>query len=43
MVHDITGQLHHILGRSGETIPPVLLLWYRRVEADRFDQLKTKE
>ena len=43
MVHDIASQLHYILGRSGETIPPVLLFWYRGDEADRFDQLEAKE
>src|SRR6185503_5618744 len=29
MVHDVASQLHNILGRSGETVPPVLLLWQR--------------
>jgi len=42
MVHSIASQLHYILGRSREAVPPVLLLWYRRDEADQFDQLKTK-
>ena len=43
VVLDVASQLHNILGRSREAIPPVLLLWYRRDEADQFDQLETKE
>ena len=43
MIHDVASRLHYILDRSGETVPPVLLLWYRRVEADLFDQLEAKE
>ena len=42
MVYDVASQLHNILGRSGETVPPVLLLWYRRDETDRFDQFEQR-
>ena len=42
MVYDVASQLNNILGRSGETVPPVLLLWYRRDETDRFDQFEQR-
>ena len=43
MVYHATSQLYTVLGRSGETIPPVLLLWRVRDEANRFDQSEAKE
>jgi hypothetical protein len=43
MVHDVACQLYYILGRSGEIVPLVLLLWYRRDETDQFNQLEAKE
>jgi len=43
MVHDVGSQLYNIPGQFREAVSPVLLLWHKRDEVDRFDQPEAKE